>query len=186
MPICGLVLSVRKLLVLLVMVAALAAIWVFAGKEISVVADQSKTREIESIAVVSVSYEGSGEGGTLVLNNERFTLNSLNPHVGSTKDSQLALAFGGKVLAFGPLRSSENESLTTSVPVEDRASLSKRQSFIPWPTFDAGKLRLNCRNYRELLWTKPTGGKLRMLWALDPNDANSINLIRVEISDATR
>ena len=177
----------RKIFVaLLIAIIALAGLWVFAGKEISVVADQSKTREIESTTVQSVSYEGSGEGGTLVLNNERFTLNSLNPHVGSTKESQLALAFGGKVLAFGPLRSSENESLSAGVPADDRAALSKRQSFIPWPTFDAGKPRLNYRSYRELLWTKATGAKLRMLWALDPNDANSINLIRVEISGATR
>ena len=71
----------KFLLILLLAIIAVTAVWVFAGKEISVVADQTKTRKIESMPLQSVSYEGSGEGGTLVLNNERFTLNSINPSV---------------------------------------------------------------------------------------------------------
>ena len=176
----------KFLLTLLIVIVTMTIFWLFGGKEISVVADQNKTREIESTPVQSVSYEGSGEGGSLVLNNETFTLNSLNPHVGSTKENQLALAYGGKVFPFGPLRPSESAALATDIPSGDSKLLSKRQSYIPWPTFDGGKLRLNYRNYRELIWTKPSGAKLKMLWSVDPGDPNSINLIRVEISDASR
>src|SRR5437764_8303524 len=177
----------RKILIgLLILTVTLSILWIAGGREISVVADQFKTRELESTAVASISYQGSGDGGALIVGNERFTLNSLNPHVGSTKENQLALAYRGKVFPLGPLRSTEGDSLSANIPAEDSASLLKGQSYIPWPTFDEGRLRLNYRNYRELFCTKSTGAKLKLFWSIEPGDVNSLNLIRVEISDVSR
>jgi len=170
----------RKLLITLpiavALIAAVSILWIFGGRQISSFIDQLKTQEIESKPVHSIAYEGSGDGGSLVIDGDGLFLAPINPHVGSTKDNQLALAHGGKVFAFGPLRSPD--VLTTEVSDSDRALLVAKKSFIGWPTQ---------RFYTELNWTKQDHVKLKMIWAIDRNqDEATIRLIRVEISEAAR
>jgi hypothetical protein len=115
------------MLVLLVIVAvgaaALAALWIFRGREISSFIDRYWTVETRSGPIQSIAYEGNGAGGILIVNNLSLSLNEvglgLALSVGSTKDNQLALASSGKVFPFGPLTStSENtgERLATVPP----------------------------------------------------------------------
>jgi hypothetical protein len=101
----------RRILVLLVIVAAgaaaLAALWIFRGREISSFIDRVWTIETRSGPIQSIAYEGNGTGGILIVNDLSLSLNEVGTRlalsVGSTKDHQLALATRGKVFPFGPL-----------------------------------------------------------------------------------
>ena len=161
----------------------MSILWLFAGRQISEFADRIKMAEIESKPLRSISYEGTGEGGTLVIDNVRFGLAPLNPHVGTSKENLLAIANGGKVFAFGPPRSPD--SLSADLPSGDNASLVMRQSCFPRLNFETSPPRLVRNSYRELTWNKASGEKLEMQWAVDVEN-NPTRLIRIEISGASR
>src|SRR4029453_12578517 len=99
---------------LAVSAAALAALWIFKGREISSFIDRYWTVEARSAPIQSIRYEGSGTGGIPIANDPRFGFNGVRPgfslSVGSTKDNQLALASSGKVFPFGPLTSNSENS----------------------------------------------------------------------------
>jgi hypothetical protein len=177
----------RKILITLVIVIALivtmSILWIVAGRQISMLVDQFKMAEIETISIHSISYEGTGDGGTLIIDDHRFALAPLNPHVGSTKDNQLALATAGKLFAFGPLRSSE--SLAADVESSDTALLAMHRSYLAWPSFNAARLSWNRAEYYKLVWNKQNRATLEMLWSVD-SEKKVTSLIRIDISDASR
>ena len=167
----------NTLAILVGLIAASSATWIFGGRQLSLFIDGYKTIEIASSRINSIAYEGSGKGGTLIVNDFSLSLNDVSPglslSVGSTKDNQLALASGGKVFAFGPLTStSENagERLATMSPAGDQALLATRHSVLSWPTqfdfnFMTGQSPSWKRHtYYEIRWEKSSGAKLQMLW----------------------
>jgi hypothetical protein len=171
----------RRILILFVTLAvgaaALAALWIFRGREISSFIDRYWTVESRSLPIQSIGYEGSGTGGILSINDVSLSLNDVRPglsfSVGSTKDNQLALATSGKVFPFGPLTStSENtaEQLATTLPPGDQALLATRHSVLSWPTpFDMNLMTGRSPSwkrhiYQEIRWQKSSGAKLQMLW----------------------
>jgi hypothetical protein len=177
----------RKILIIVfIVIVTMSILWIFTGAQIARLVDRFGTRTIESKPVHSISYEGSGERGSLVIDGDGvfLFLAPLNPHVGSTKDNQLALAHGGKVFAFGNLRSPD--ALATEIGDGDVALLITKESFVSWP--EAGAYgRLNRNVYTELSWTRPSGAKLKMIWWLERHaDEIAVHLIRVEITNATR
>jgi hypothetical protein len=174
----------RKILIaLLTLIVTMLILWMFAGRQISQFVDHFKMAKVESIAIHSIAYEGTGDGGTLLIDDHRLTLNPTNAHVGSTKDNQLALAYAGKVFAFGPLRSSE--SLAADAESGDTALLVLQRSYLRWPSFDGSRLNWQEPNYYRLAWNKQTGAKLEMIWSID-DQKNATSLIRIEISNAAR
>ena len=170
----------RKILITLVIfvacIAAGAATWIFAGRQLSLFMDRFGTIETTSARIDSIAYEGSGTGGVLCINDLALSLNETNgltPNIGMTKDDQLALAVGGKVFAFGPLSSpadSADDHLAATLQAGDDASLTIRRSVLNWPTpfdfnFMTGQSPSWKRHiYYRLLWNKPSGAKLEMLW----------------------
>ena len=172
----------RRILALLVTLAvaaaALAAVWIFKGREISSFIDRYWTVETGSAPIQSIAYEGSGSGGILTINDVSLSLNDvragLSLSVGSTKDNQLALASSGKVFPFGPLKSSASqgtaERLITAPPLGDEALIATRHSVLSWPTpfdvnFMTGQSPSWKRNiYQEIRWKKSSGAALQMLW----------------------
>ena len=169
------------MLILLVIVgvggAALAALWIFRGREISSFIDRFWTTETQSAPIQSIAYEGSGTGGILICDGVSFSLNDLRPDlslsVGSTKDNQLALATSGKVFPLGPLTSTSEdpvEHLATARPPGDQAFLATRHSGLSWPTpFDMNLMTGQSPSwkrhiYQEIRWKKSSGAKLHMLW----------------------
>ena len=171
----------RRILVLLVIVgvsaAALAALWIFRGDEISSFIDRYWTVETQSAPIRSLAYEGSGTGGILLCDGVSFSLNDVKPglslSIGSTKDNQLALASSGKVFSFGPLKSApedDAERLATAPPVGDHALVVTRHSVLSWPTpFEINLMTGNSpswkrHTYYEIRWKKSSGTNLRMLW----------------------
>jgi len=185
--------------------AALAALWIFQGHEISSFIDRYWTVESGSAPISSIRYEGSGTGGMLIINDVSLSLNEVRPNlslsVGSTKDNQLALATSGKVFPFGPLTST-SDRLATTPPPGDQGLLATRHSILSWPTpFDmnlmTGRSPSWKRNiYQEIRCTKSSGPKLQMLWRYEqffyPGNGwtsgsmtreGSTGLIRVEVKE---
>ncbi len=166
----------RKILItlaiLIAFVIAILATWIFGGRRISLFLDRFGTIETTSKRVNSLVYNGRGTGGTLRVNDLDLSLNDRNdpaPSIGTTKNDQLGLADRGKVFAFGPARS-EAENLVTAPPAGDDAFIEIRRSTLSWPTpfevnFMTGHSPSWKRHlYYRLLWKKPSGAKLEMLW----------------------
>jgi hypothetical protein len=166
----------RKILIalgiLIAFIVATLATWIFGGRHISLFLDRFGTIEMNSARINSIAYEGSGTGGSLRINDLRLSLNDRNgptPSVGTTKNDQLALADRGKVFPFGPSRS-EGEKLSTAPPAGDDAFIEIRRSILNWPTpfevnFMTGHSPSWKRHlYYRLLWKKPSGEELEMLW----------------------
>jgi len=66
--------------------------------------------------IKSISYEGNGNGGILYVNDLALSLNSLNSllrslEIGTTRDDQVVLSFGGQVFRFGERRASQRGEL---------------------------------------------------------------------------
>jgi hypothetical protein len=167
---------VRKILitlgVLVLAVVAILATWIFGGRQLSLFLDRLGTLQTASSRVNSLVYEGSGTGGILHVNDLALSLNVRNgpsPTVGTTKNGELALADSGKVFAFGPPRS-EAENLATAPPASDDAFIEIRRSILTWPTpFDFNFMTGHSPSwkrhlYYRVLWKKPSGAKLEMLW----------------------
>jgi hypothetical protein len=170
----------RKILITLgIIVACIAAVlatWIFGGRQLSLFIDRFGTIQTASARINSIAYEGSGTGGVLRVNGLASSLNTTNgltPNMGTTKDDQLALAAGGKVFAFGPLSSTADNAddhLAATLRTDDDASLTIRRSVLSWPTpfdfnFMTGQPPSWKRHiYYQLLWKKPSGAKLEMLW----------------------
>src|SRR6266849_10374955 len=148
------------LAIVIALIVAMSILWISGGRQISSFVDQFKTTEVASQSLRSIGYEGSGDGGTLIIDDHRFALAPLNPHVGSTKDNQLALASAGKVFAFGPLRSFDKDLLAGDISSGDNASLVERRSYIKWPSFYQGaRPHLNRNHYFEFVCKKNNGAK---------------------------
>jgi hypothetical protein len=171
----------RKLLltlgILVICGVAILAGWIFGGRQISMFVDRFETIEIASMPIHSVSYEGSGTGGWLTVNDVHLGLDAKNPNIalsiGSTKDNQFALASGGKVFALGPLKSTtENGADYLAVVPQpgDEALLVTRRSALSWPIpFEFNFTTAHSPSwkrhmYYELRWKKPSGATLDMLW----------------------
>ena len=160
------------LAILVFFIVTLLAIWVFGGRQVSRFIDRFGTIEIASTRINSIAYEGSGTGGILHVNDLALSLNDKNgptPNIGTTKNDQLGLADGGKVFAFGPPRS-EAENLAVVPPAGDDAFIRIRRSVLSWPTpFDFNFMTGHSPSwkrhiYYRLLWKKPSGATLEMLW----------------------
>jgi hypothetical protein len=197
----------RILITLVIFVACVIAgsvILIFDGRQFSSFIDRFGTFETASARINSITYEGSGTGGILRVNDLALSLNAADstcstPNIGSTKDGQLALAAGGKVFAFGPPRS-EAENLAAVPPASDDASIAFRRSVLSWPTpFDLNFMTGHSPSWKRHLyyrvrWHKENGAKLEMLWCYEqyfyPGDGwasgfmtreGSTGLIRVDI-----
>jgi len=166
----------RKFLITLAIlvgcIAAVSAAWIFGGRQLSLFIDRYRTIETASARINSITYEGSGTGGRLRVNDLALSLNDTNgpsPSIGSTKDDQVALAASGKVFPFGPPRS-EAENLAAVPPAGDDAFIEIRRSVLSWPTpFDFNFMTGHSPSwkrhiYYRLLWKKTSGAKLEMLW----------------------
>ncbi|HZR05945.1 MAG TPA: hypothetical protein VFA61_08970 [Candidatus Udaeobacter sp.] len=166
----------RKILItlaiLIALVIAILATWIFEGRQISLLLDRFGTIEMSSARISSIVYEGRGTGGILRVNDLGLSLNDRSdptPSIGTTKNDQLGLANGGMVFAFGPARS-EKENLATAPPGGDDAFIEIRRSILSWPTpFDLNFMTGHSPSwkrhvYYRLVWKKPSGAKLEMLW----------------------
>ena len=198
----------RKILItlaiLIAVVIAFLAIWIFYGHQISLFLDRFGTIEMTSARINSIAYQGNGTGGILHVNDLELSLNDRNgpaPSIGTTKNDQLALADRGKVFAFGPVRT-EAENFATVPPAGDDASIEIRRSILNWPTpFEVNFMTGHSPSWKRHLyyrvrWKKSSGANLEMLWRYEqffyPGNGwtsgfmtreGSTGLIRVDIKE---
>ena len=198
----------RKILitlaVLIAVVIAFLATWIFYGRQISLLVDRFGTIEMTSARINSIAYQGNGTGGILHVNDLELSRNDRNgpaPSIGTTKNDQLALADRGKVFAFGPVRT-DAENLATVPPAGDDASIEIRRSILNWPTpFEVNFMTGHSPSWKRHLyyrvrWKKSSGANLEMLWRYEqyfyPGNGwasgfmthqGSTGLIRVDIKE---
>ena len=198
----------RKILitlaVLIAVVIAFLATWIFYGHQISLLLDRFGTIEVTSARINSIAYQGNGTGGILHVNDLELSLNDRNgptPSIGTTKNDQLALADRGKVFAFGPVRT-EAENLATVPSASDDTSIEIRRSILNWPTpFEVNFMTGHSPSWKRHLyyrvrWKKSSGASLEMLWRYEqyfyPGNGwasgfmtrqGSTGLIRVDIKE---
>ena len=167
-----------KLLIVIALALTMSILWAFEGRQLSLFVDRLGTVAITSTPISSLTYEGNGTGGVIVINDLRLDLTpadsqSASPNIGTTKDEQLALSLGGRVFAFGPLPAASgnaSENLSTKPSAGEIASLEIRHSVLSWITpfnlnFMTGQSPSRIRHmYYRLIWKKQSGPKLEMLW----------------------
>src|SRR2546428_13114176 len=128
----------RKILVaLLIVIVTTSILWLWRGRDLSMLIDRFELIETSSRPIKTITYEGNGAGGILHVENLDLSLNEVElgtaqPSIGTTKDDQLALSFGGKVFPFGPTQSVTG-SLVSATPSGDVATMSMRHSPISCP-----------------------------------------------------
>ena len=199
----------RKTLVALLLIIALATLWLWRGRDLSMAFDKFYVVETSSRSISELNYDGAGTGGILRADDVDLSLNQAElgggqPSVGTTKDGQLALSFREKVFPFGPVLSQEDK-LAAKAPVGDSARISIEHSALAWPNFfetnfvTGNSPRWKRYIYKKLIWAKPNGSKLEMIWRYEQffyppggwteafmTRQGSTGLIRVEISDGAR
>jgi len=199
----------RKILIVLILIVTISILWLWRGRDLSMLIDRFELIETSSRLIKTITYEGNGTGGILHVENLDLSLNEVElgtaqPSIGTTKDDQLALSFGGKVFPFGPTQSGTG-GLVAATPPGDVATISIQHSPISWPNFfetnfmTGNSPRWKRHIYEKLSWKKPTGAKLEMLWRYEQyfysqdhwtealmTRPGATGLIRVEISDASR
>ena len=195
----------RKLLIALLLVIILAGVWLWRGRDLTLFIDRFETVQTSSRSVDAITYNGTGNDGTLQVGDLALSLNEVNlsagrPNIGTTKEGELAISYSGKVFPFGRVPV-ETQQLRADRPPEDAARISISHSPLPWPNFfeinwmtgNSPKWKRN--TYQKLTWKKPTGAKLKMIWRYEqfyyPQDRwtdalmtrpGATGLIRVEIS----
>ena|SRR5436853_2010684 len=198
----------RKILIALLIVIILAGLWLWRGRDLSILIDRFRLLETSSRPIKTLAYEGSGTGGLLhvddiALSLNEVTLGGTQPSIGTTKDNQLALSFNGKVFPFGP--ASGGDKLAATAPTDDVAVIAIQHSALPWPNFfetnfmTGNSPKWKRQTYQNLTWRKPNGAKLEMIWRYEQyfysqdgwtgalmTREGVTGLIRVEISDASR
>jgi hypothetical protein len=200
-----------KIVLVVVLIVTLLILWLWRGRDLTILLDRFRTIETSSLRIKNVRYEGSGTSGLLHLDDLALGLNiadtrEAQPNIGTTKDDQLALSFAGKVFAFGRVHTtSENENLSANVPTGDNATVSMEHSVLPWPIpFDFNFMSGQSPTWRRYLyyrlnWQKPDRAKLKMIWRYEEyfysgngwmnsgmSYEKSTGLIRVEISNPLR
>jgi len=198
----------RKLLAVLFVIIALCTLWLWRGRDLSMLLDWFHVIETSSRPIKTIAYEGGGTGGILHVEDLALSLNEvelggIEPRIGTTKDNQLALSFNGNIFPFGP--ASGSDGLAAIAPADDVALVVIQHSAIGWPNFFefnfmTGKTPTWKRNiYQKLAWKKPSGARLEMLWRYEqyfyPGNGwveafmtrpGSTGLIQVDISASAR
>src|SRR5438309_6188776 len=113
-----------KVAIVVTLLVAMSILWIFGGRQLSLLLDRFGTVELISAPIRSISYEGNGRGGILRVNDLALSLNSLNPRlpsleIGTTKDDQVTLSLSGQVFSFVDRRGSQDlRRLTVFCPVK--------------------------------------------------------------------
>jgi hypothetical protein len=173
----------KILIVFLIVIVTMSILWVFVGRQMAAFLDQFGTRLVALTPTSYVAYQGTGDGGTITIGTKQLGLAPLNPHVGSTKNNELAIASGGKVFSIGPLQSSESDKFEADSS-DNAPSFRQEASYLAWLSF-APTPHLQRNQYYEYVLTARRGQRLRMLWSVDPQK-DATNLIRIDISNAAR
>jgi hypothetical protein len=194
-----------RIAILIVALALLLSLWVFAGRGFSLFVDQIATGHEQSQSIDRVTYSGDALGGTLGIAGASFSTagRDLKPFpltLHENPQHQFDISFHGKSFLLGPVSLNGSE-FRIAQGSGDKVSFDTRRSLLSWPTpfevnFMTGHSPSWKRNlYYILDWRKPSGQRLQMTWRYEqyfyPNDGwasgfmtreGATGLIRVDIS----
>jgi hypothetical protein len=199
----------RKILItLLVVIATMSILWIFAGRQISLILERFGTIEVTSEPIKSLVYESGSGNGALIINGLHFTLDPADPdarapNIGTTKDNQFALSFGGKVFPFGPsIKASDDSGQLAAAPeAEDLATFQRRRGVLNWiipSDLKAAPTSMWRHIYYRVVWQKKDRARLEMVWRYEQPAAKTwpldsgvapihpSGLIRIDISNVSR
>jgi len=186
----------KTLIALLILILAMPILWLWRGRDLSMLIDRFGTIETASMAVQRLDWNSS-KLDSFRINDLELSLRGPGmherpPEIGLTKPGNVAMAFDQKVFPFGAYAGGADEGIeyVSGTPDNgDVATLVNRQSVLPWlrhTNLMTGKSpSLQRHQYYQLTWKKPNGAKLKMLWSVDPDNA-ATSLIRIDISNAGR
>ncbi|PYK84949.1 MAG: hypothetical protein DME41_00945, partial [Verrucomicrobia bacterium] len=85
----------RLVFVFLIIIVTMSILWLWRGRDLSMLIDRFELIETSSRPIKTITYEGNGTGGTLHVENLDLSLNEValgtaQPGIGTTKDDQLA------------------------------------------------------------------------------------------------
>ncbi len=163
----------RTLVAVVVIVLAIIA-WIIGARPLSMLVDRFHTVAVDSQSIIELGIDDVSGGmirinGSLMSiampNNRPFPMSMAIDGRGSFR-----VTINGKSIALGPVGdSAEGRSVVRPEP-GDRAIFTISRSFISWPTpldfnFMTGHSPSSKRHtYYRLLWHKPDGVELEMLW----------------------
>jgi hypothetical protein len=160
--------------ILIVFLAALLSLWIFAGRSFSLLLDHFGTAKLESRAVDHVAYEGNESGGVLEiaglpLSTQGKDYKSFPLTLRPDAQQQFVLSSAGKSFTLGPLSSDEGK-FQFAPQSGDEVSFTIQRSLLSWPTpfdfnFMSGHSPSWKRNlYYVLDWRKRSDQRLEMAW----------------------
>jgi hypothetical protein len=168
---------VRVLLIALryvLVVVALAIVWLKAGRQIALLVDRFLMLSVASVPVKSLHYDGGG----FVIDKFSMTFgltNNLRSDLCLNTDSsnRVVLCSGGRPFVLGPRTNPIDPSGRVEIDLlpdaGDQVSFTGDRSLVGWPT--PFEFNIMMRSpwwkryvYYKLVWTKRSGSKLEMRW----------------------
>ena len=155
---------------------AVLGVYVIGGRSLSMFVDRIHTVQIENQAVTEFGLEDAA-GGMIWING--MPMNTAMPDnrafpmtIGMDAQGRFAVTINGKSLALGSPADHTESSAGVVIRPEpaDHVTFSISRSFISWPTpFDFNFMTGHSPSwkrhlYYRLLWQKPDGANLEMLW----------------------
>ena len=170
----------RRILVKSLIAVALIAVaisgWLIGTRPLSILVDRAHTVQVDSQPVTELGIDDAS-GGMIRINS--FLMNIEMPDnrpfpmtMATDAQGRFGVTINGRSVALGSVADSAEGGSGRVVRPEpgDRATLSISRSFISWPTpfdfnFMSGHSPSSKRHmYYRLLWHKPDGTELEMLW----------------------
>ncbi|MEO7649290.1 MAG: hypothetical protein ABIZ80_02400 [Bryobacteraceae bacterium] len=156
-----------------VALAAIAIVWIFGGRYLSLLAGRIWTVRLKSVPVLKLGYNGV----SLQMRDDEMTgtlpdYSSLDLHIDSS--GRVVIMSGGQSLALGPRTAARNPAnpadFEFAPDTGDEVTFVVDRGAISWPTpFEMNFMTGYTSSWRRhffyrLDWKKRSGGGLRMRW----------------------
>ncbi len=164
----------RLILIVSVIAAGLAIAWLWAGRQITSLLDRFITLRLGSLPVSPLKYDV----GDLVIGQLRMTFGSTDNQrsslcLCSDSRNQVILKAGARSFTLGlrtnPIDPKGRPDIDFVAAPGDELSLTARRSVVGWPTPFEYHIMIRSPRWKRyvycrLVWKKPDGAKLEMLW----------------------
>ncbi|HZY60448.1 MAG TPA: hypothetical protein VFE56_11830 [Candidatus Binataceae bacterium] len=159
----------------LIIALALGVAWVYAGRQLALFLDRFITIGVTSLPVSPLEYDG----GSLLIGKLQMTFgktDNLNYDLCVQFDSRnrVLLSTGGRFFTMGPRTNPVDPSGRPEIDLisepGDKLSFTAVRSALGWPTPLEFNIMISHSPwwkryvYYRLVWNKPSGAKLEMLW----------------------
>ena len=165
-----------KSLIAIALIALAISGWIIGARQLSILVDRAHTVQVDSQPVTELGIDDVSGGmiriNSVLMNTEMPDNRPFPMTMAADAQGRFGVTINGRSVALGPVADSAEGGRGRVVRPEpgDRATFSISRSFISWPTpfdfnFMSGHSPSAKRHmYYRLLWRKPDGAELEMLW----------------------